>query len=310
MKLPMLAPAIIKGVMPTHLADERSALRTSVAALTATAPALPASLVYTLGTLSYTFATGARRDLFVQEMAPATPFVRSALLTYLAEHPSQAEMLTWIITVDHTPIYALRPGVTWGRKTYAHLLQFLAGVPDDEAVQVSVPGRTADVIGLLSGEVVPVVQPALPGMYKWSIATLQAQLPATRGFEMEQQQQINQRIDAFQHRVYTQLRNRGRTAQERALNYAVTEAYQLLYKQMQDVKLRPEVEHLELSDVDVKPSPICRPDSAPDCWDVELRFFNPDQHLTHPRRVYRLTVDVSSIIPITIGETSEWLRYD
>ncbi|MCW5689354.1 MAG: hypothetical protein KIT76_12485, partial [Pseudolabrys sp.] len=45
--------------------------------------------------------------------------------------------------------------------------------------------------------------------------------------------------------------------------------------------------------------PVCRPDS--ECYDVEVSFFGPDNVLK-ANRVFRYTVDVSDVIPVTIGD--------
>jgi hypothetical protein len=55
----------------------------------------------------------------------------------------------------------------------------------------------------------------------------------------------------------------------------------------------------------VKKSPVCRPDS--DCYDVELAFFNPNNTRV-ANRIYRFTVDVSDVIPVTIGAVRSWTR--
>jgi hypothetical protein len=55
----------------------------------------------------------------------------------------------------------------------------------------------------------------------------------------------------------------------------------------------------------VKKSPVCRPDS--DCYDVELSFFNPN-NTNVANRVYRFTVDVSDVIPVTVGAVRSWTR--
>jgi hypothetical protein len=61
---------------------------------------------------------------------------------------------------------------------------------------------------------------------------------------------------------------------------------------------------LELESINVTPSPICRPGS--DCWDVELYFFYPERQVQTVRKVYRFTVDVSDVVPVTIGTTRSW----
>ena len=61
--------------------------------------------------------------------------------------------------------------------------------------------------------------------------------------------------------------------------------------------------NLDLDTIVVAKSPVCRPDS--DCYDVELGFFNPS-NLQEARTVARFTVDVSDVIPVTLGEPRFW----
>ena len=56
-----------------------------------------------------------------------------------------------------------------------------------------------------------------------------------------------------------------------------------------------------------KKSPICRPGS--DCYDVTLSFFNPKERLTVARKEYRFTIDVSDVVPVTVGEVRAWSVY-
>jgi hypothetical protein len=63
---------------------------------------------------------------------------------------------------------------------------------------------------------------------------------------------------------------------------------------------------LELSHIDVQPSPICRPDSAGDCWDVKLVLFDPAAGASQSGVVYHFTVDISSSLPVVIGELQQW----
>jgi hypothetical protein len=62
---------------------------------------------------------------------------------------------------------------------------------------------------------------------------------------------------------------------------------------------------LDLDTIMVKKSPVCRPDS--DCYDVEIAFFNPD-NTNVASRIYRFTVDVSDVVPVTIGAVRSWTR--
>jgi len=297
-----IRPAAV-GASGLHLAETAAEGRAAPPA----APSLMVgALIYAIGTLDYTFANGARRDLVVQEMLPGTPSLRHDLVTYLAAHPAQAEWLTRTLNVDATPIYALRPAATFGRVLYAQLRQWLGQFPEGTHIHLSVHGVITGTTRLLSGAVVPVLQPVLHGLYCWSPEVLLRQFRLDGELDADEQRQIDAQVDKFQQRVYAELRNRGATPQERALNYAATEAFQLLYVQMGDPTARLVIQDLELSEVVAEASPLCRPDSTPHCWDVELRFFDPDAHLPRARHVYRFTVDVSDVLPVMLGGHGEW----
>lgn len=60
---------------------------------------------------------------------------------------------------------------------------------------------------------------------------------------------------------------------------------------------------LVLDSISVEKSPICRPDS--DCYDVKLSFFDPENN-QRSNRVFRFTIDVSHVIPVTIGQVRSW----
>jgi hypothetical protein len=64
---------------------------------------------------------------------------------------------------------------------------------------------------------------------------------------------------------------------------------------------------LELDSIFAEKSPICRPKS--DCWDVVMRFFDPNHRLERALDEYRLTVDVNDITPVPIGTTRKWSRF-
>jgi hypothetical protein len=66
-------------------------------------------------------------------------------------------------------------------------------------------------------------------------------------------------------------------------------------------------ESLELDTIEVEKSPICKPGS--DCWDVKLVFFNPEKRIQQARKIYRFTIDVSNIIPVTVGAIRSWNIY-
>ncbi len=98
----------------------------------------------------------------------------------------------------------------------------------------------------------------------------------------------------FLSRVYYELRNRGATPQKRAINYSATNALQV-----HDVFARAIQSSFELEHISVERSAIYRGGS--DCWDVKLTFFHPQQRLRLAKKAYRFTVDVSDVIPVTVG---------
>jgi hypothetical protein len=103
----------------------------------------------------------------------------------------------------------------------------------------------------------------------------------------------------FLHRIYHELRNLGVLPQERALNYAATNAFNA--REVFAIAVRDE---MELDTIKVGRSPLCRPGS--DCWEVEIYLFDPSSPAGAPRKVHRYTVDVSDVVPVTIGPIHSW----
>ncbi|HAO10106.1 MAG TPA: hypothetical protein DCQ51_02730, partial [Planktothrix sp. UBA8407] len=98
--------------------------------------------------------------------------------------------------------------------------------------------------------------------------------------------------------IYYDLRNLGTTSQDRALNFASTNAFQAATTFAQAVGAG-----MELDSITVEKSPFCRLDS--DCWDVKLKFFDPENS-RRAKKIYRFTIDVSDTIPVTLGDVRSW----
>jgi cyanobactin maturation PatA/PatG family protease len=257
----------------------------------------PAQLVYALGKLGHDFGSEARRDSFIQSMDPASnnPHDPEHLEKYLAENDFEAESLIWTLNLDATPIYAIMPVGAFASGTYKRLLDAYQGQLHRGVELVSVPGVIAGSTTLQSGQVVPVIAPARRGMYSWAVAEL---IKSALGDHPAPEQAAG--IQNFLSRVYYDMRNLGVTAQERALNYAATNAFQV--GQVMESAARGA---LELDTIRAIKSPVCRPDS--DCYDVEVCFFSPG-NMNVSNKVFRFTVDVSDIIPVTIGEVRAWSK--
>jgi cyanobactin maturation PatA/PatG family protease len=270
-------------------------------------------LVYALGQLGFDFGTEARRDTFIQSMdKPAAgltpnPFDPNQLLNHLESNPWAAASLTWTLSLDGTTIYAVKPEGPFAGAAYERLRQFLKEQTTEGADRVSVPGVISGKVRLMNGQVVPVITPELRGMYNWTTAALiDAVAGATpSGSAPDTEHQTHKEkvagVLGFLERVYYELRNLGITPQERAMNYAGTNAFQI--ERVYDAAMKEE-ENTDLESIEVERSPVCRPDS--DCWDVKLHFFFPDRQVQTVRKVYRFAVDVSDVIPVTVGPVRSW----
>jgi subtilisin family serine protease len=176
--------------------------------------------------------------------------------------------------------------------------------PQCRGISIPIFTTAAGQARLASGQVVPVIVPELRCMYSWTTnALVESVLGKTAtgsANEVEQAEyaQRSQGVANFLERIYHELRNLGLTSQERAINYAATNAFNVnnIFKAALRAKM-------ELDAIEVERSPICRPEA--DCWDVKLLFFDPENVL-RSRRSYRFTVDVSDICPVTVGTVRSW----
>jgi cyanobactin maturation PatA/PatG family protease len=262
------------------------------------------SLVFALGKIGYDLVSEARRDSLMQHMN-GDPSNVAALLNYLEQDPSQAASLLWTLNLEATTIYAIRPGGAFAHLGYERLRAFLRQQIEEGVERVSIPGVIAGKAQLMSGQVVPLIIPELRGMYSWTTAALIKAIggaPPAKTAKAEERQTYDQkasRVAGFLERVYFSMQNLGLAPQDRAINYAATNA--LNVEKIFEAAL---IENLELDSIEVEASSVCRPDSQ--CWDVKLTFFNPQRILEQARRVYRFTVDVSDTCPVMVGSVRSW----
>ncbi len=167
---------------------------------------------------------------------------------------------------------------------------------------MSIPGiLTGRTVKLFSGQVIPVIEVSnTRGLYGWKVNSLvSAAIQAVQAQASNAQEDaIRRTLSSFVNRIYYDLRNLGTTSQDRALNFASTNAFQAASTFAQAV-----AEGMELDSITVDKSPFCRIDS--DCWDVKLKFFDPENS-RRAKKVFRFTIDVSDIVPVTLGEVRSW----
>ncbi|WP_375766850.1 hypothetical protein NR798_34910 [Archangium gephyra] len=104
--------------------------------------------VLVTGALGFDPGTYQRRDTW-------NAHSNAELRDYLERVPSDAELVTWTLSIDERPVYAIRPGGPFSRKMYEKLRGLLLDPPFNGVVTVA--GQIAGTATLLNGEVVPVI---------------------------------------------------------------------------------------------------------------------------------------------------------
>lgn len=275
--------------------------------------------VFALGRLSFDYGTRARRQYFLNEMrktlGPEFRGVDDAATLYnyltrvdkperrytiLDEHrfTSRAEVtaINWVLLLNDTPVYTIVPLGAFAHEIHDLLVSFLNDQLTDGAERISLPGLIVGQTTLFTGEVVPLLQPDIRGMFSWKTSALiDAIQKVAKG-----DRAADSPLQDFLNRVYSQTHNLGLTSQDRAINFAATDA---LMNAGIFRKVRKEHAELEFDSFTVERSPICRADA--DCWDVVLYFYDPT-NLMRARRAIRYTIDVADVVPIIVGEQREY----
>jgi cyanobactin maturation PatA/PatG family protease len=294
----------------------------SVANITASQPingitaSAASKMVYVLGSIGYDFGSEARRDSFKQLMPaveidgitiPANPYDTRQIVNYLEENSSESKSLIWTINQEINPIYAIEVKGGFAADVYEMLQLMLAGQiepenSDNYVERVSISGQITDKkIKLFSGQEVPVITIVnTRGMYGWKVNSLVDAALQTLSEELADAEEIRMRrsLSSFLKRVYFDLQNLGQTSKDRALNFAATNAFQAASSFAQAVSTG-----MELDTIEIEKSLFCRINS--DCWDVKLKFFDPENG-RRAKKVYLFTIDVSYIIPVTLGQVRSW----
>ena len=280
-------------------------------------PSAASKLVYALGTIGYDFGDEARRDSFKQLMPavnidgvsiPANPYDSRQMVDYLSANPTEAKPLIWTLNQELPPMYALEAVSGFAADIYETLIAMLEGQiqpedSDDFVERVSIPARLTDrTVELFSGQVVPVITLTnTRGMYGWKVNSLvdaALQTVITGETAPPEEMAMRKALSSFLNRVYYDLQNLGKFAKDRALNFSVTNAFQAASSFSQAISTG-----MQLDSIEVQKSPFCRINS--DCWDVKLKFFDPENG-SRARRVFLFTIDVSDRIPVTLGQVRSW----
>jgi hypothetical protein len=228
-----------------------------------------------------------------------------------------AKSIYWTLWQNGTPIYVIQPMGPFAEDAYRELVDFYAGQigypldvdytgtpqqqeqTESDAPESVLPVEHVAISGVIVGEarlstneVVPVIVPHMRGTASWSTEDLIRQLCSTcfKGMDPETIRQILLRM-------YEETKNFGATPEDRAINYAAVNVFEILIAAKGLPEL-PSDGKWEFDTVTAGRSQICRTDS--ECYDVEFSFYNPE-NLQQARRVRVVTVDVSDVVPVMIG---------
>jgi cyanobactin maturation PatA/PatG family protease len=312
--------ALTEAAGSAPAADNSVALPSAAAATDAVKPSTAHSgLVYALGRLSFDLASENGQHTLEQRMAQgvkagvlrgANPNDVRDLIDYLELNPTERRCIIWTLEMDGSPIYALDPKGPYADAIYELLLHLLNGQiqPQDVAgfvERVSIPGiRTGRTVHLLSKAQIPVVAlTSLRGIYGWRINELVRSAVASaipEGASEQDHAALDGAVADFLQRVYFELRNYGLTSRDRAMNFAATNCVQAA-----SVFAKAVVEGRVLETIAVEKSPVCRMHS--DCWELYLHFYDPDNG-KRATRVFQFTVDVSDMMPVTVGAARSWTK--
>ncbi|MFT8246092.1 PatA/PatG family cyanobactin maturation protease [Roseomonas sp. BN140053] len=263
-------------------------------------------LVYAIGRLAVSFTTAARRDSIWRTVngtreGDLKSITDEALRSLMQANPYQAQAVVWTLTRSEVPMYAIVPMGAFAAETYKWLVEEWS---DQDVEFVSVPGVIAGQMQLYDGMMVDILVPDLRGMFSWEHTRYTDALVAARTQEASElpEDQIRREIDRFLGKIFFRIRNRGITPEERALNAAATNAFNV-----SNVIVDAGREGLTLKDVSAERSPLNRPGS--EYYDVLLTFFNPRDRIGTAPLLARLTIDVSDTVPVVIGEPVIWYEY-
>jgi cyanobactin maturation PatA/PatG family protease len=105
-------------------------------------------------------------------------------------------------------------------------------------------------------------------------------------------------LQSFLHRIYYGLPNLGQLDRDHAFNFAATNVFQAASTFAEAIN-----SGMGLDTIEIQKSPLCRLNS--NCWDVKLKFF-ASENSRRAKKVYRFTIDVANIMPVTLGAVRSW----
>ena len=210
----------------------------------------------------------------------------------LAERPSLAEGLTWLLQENGNPIYALEPQGPLAAEIYSNLAEILTAQVLGEVDTISIPGlRLSSMRSLRDGTRVPrVVMEVTRGLYAWTVESSVART----GIDVES----SEILLSILRKIKDESRNDGAGGPYRTLNYLLANPVQLTMS-----AVIAQREGFTFGGLNILRSTFSRPYS--ECWDIELAFVDTENEF-RAGLIHRHTVDVADILPVSVGALKAW----
>lgn len=261
------------------------------------------------------------KDMFTD--SPHDHLSMAAFLLYQdksGQHPNafMASQLIWLLNMNATPIFSISPKLSDFRSAIYYTLElFLAhnvglnvekynectmnpeqdveGVlmkekEEDDEMRMVLPGYVSGRSKLLNGSVLESVSPVAYGLSNWTVKALVDRLQLTA--------EERKNLVSILKRLYVTAWNRGKSPDDRALNYSL---YNII--ELSEIIKEVTESNQQFSGFKVLPSKITRQKSI--SREVRLTFFDPTD-TNKAATTYAMQVDVSGVTPVIIGETEKW----
>jgi hypothetical protein len=228
------------------------------------------------------------------------------LLHFLNREPGGLEAIIWTLNQNSLPVYILTPAPAFARDAYQKFLGLFLAQLDEGVELVAVPGIMAGKGRLLSGASIPVVTADLAGIETFSTDEMALKVlgpqPREPGLEQTVYDQKMAMINHFLDMAFYNLQNPGTTPQDRALNFAATNAFRL-----KEAFETAHGQRLVLQDIETRQrqSPPDR-----DWWEVRLTYCKGESaaRSEEAARVFIFTVDVATERPVVVGKITMQYR--
>ncbi len=263
-------------------------------------------LVYAIGRLGVSFVSQARRDSIWRLVnggreGDLKPISDASLQELFKKDLFHAQSVVWTLSRTEVPMYAIVPTGAFASETYRWLAEEWA---DKDVEFISLPGVIAGQVALYDGQIVDAVVPDRRGMFSWDtdnyVKALRNTLKRVKADMSDEQ--VEREMRRFFGKIQFSIRNRGLSPEERAINAAATNAFNI-----SSIIAEAGEEGLSLRDVGVERSPLNRPGS--EYFDVLLTFFDPRAKGERAPLRARFTIDVSDTVPVVIGDPVTWYEY-